>query len=99
MNGQAGLLGMMWPLLLFIVIFYFLLIRPQKKRQKQHQDMLNSIKRGDQVVTAGGIFGTVRDVKDDSFIIEVSDGVKVRVLKNAISMKRGGGEAGEATVG
>ncbi|HOB10721.1 MAG TPA: preprotein translocase subunit YajC, partial [Acetomicrobium sp.] len=50
MGGQAGLLGMMWPLLLFIVIFYFLLIRPQKKRQKQHQDMLNSIKRGDQVV-------------------------------------------------
>lgn len=99
MNGQAGLLGMMWPLLLFIVIFYFLLIRPQKKRQKQHQDMLNSIKRGDQVVTAGGIFGTVRDVKDDSFIIEVSDGVKIRVLKSAISMKRSGGEAGEATAG
>jgi len=90
---------MMWPLLLFIVIFYFLLIRPQKKRQKQHQDMLNSIKRGDQVVTAGGVFGTVRDVKDDSFIIEVSDGVKIRVLKNAISMKRSGEEAGEATVG
>jgi len=99
LNGQAGLLGMMWPLLLFIVIFYFLLIRPQKKRQKQHQDMLNSIKRGDQVVTAGGVFGTVRDVKDDSFIIEVSDGVKIRVLKNAISMKRSGEEAGEATVG
>lgn len=99
MNGQAGLLGMMWPLLLFIVIFYFLLIRPQKKRQKQHQDMLNSIKRGDQVVTAGGVFGTVRDVKDDSFIIEVSDGVKIRVLKNAISMKRSGEEAGEATAG
>jgi len=59
---------MMWPLLLFIVIFYFLLIRPQKKRQKQHQDMLNSIKRGDMVVTAGGIYGTVKDIKDDSFI-------------------------------
>ncbi|HOM96896.1 MAG: preprotein translocase subunit YajC [Acetomicrobium sp.] len=95
MGGQAGLLGMMWPLLLFIVIFYFLLIRPQKKRQKQHQDMLNSIKRGDQVVTAGGIYGTVRDVKDDSFILEVSDGVKIRVLKNAISFKRSAPEADE----
>jgi preprotein translocase subunit YajC len=95
LGGQAGLLGMMWPLLLFIVIFYFLLIRPQKKRQKQHQDMLNSIKRGDQVVTAGGIYGTVRDVKDDSFILEVSDGVKIRVLKNAISFKRSAPEADE----
>ncbi len=99
MGGQAGLLGMMWPLLLFIVIFYFLLIRPQKKRQKQHQDMLNSIKRGDQVVTAGGIYGTVRDVKDDSFILEVSDGVKIRVLKNAISFKRSAPEADETESG
>jgi len=95
LGGQAGLLGMMWPLLLFIVIFYFLLIRPQKKRQKQHQDMLNSIKRGDQVVTAGGIYGTVRDVKDDSFILEVSDGVKIRVLRSAISFKRNAPEADE----
>jgi preprotein translocase subunit YajC len=95
LGGQAGLLGMMWPLLLFIVILYFLLIRTQKKRQKQHQDMLNSIKRGDQVVTAGGIYGTVRDVKDDSFILEVSDGVKIRVLKNAISFKRSAPEADE----
>jgi len=99
LGGQAGLLGMMWPLLLFIVIFYFLLIRPQKKRQKQHQDMLNSIKRGDQVVTAGGIYGTVTDVKDDSFILEVSDGVKIRVLKNAISFKRSAPEADETESG
>ncbi|HOJ81839.1 MAG TPA: preprotein translocase subunit YajC [Acetomicrobium flavidum] len=101
LSGQAGLLGMMWPLLLFIVIFYFLLIRPQKKRQKQHQDMLNSIKRGDMVVTAGGIYGTVKDIKDDSFILEISDGVKIRILKSAISytVKKSGSEVTEAAAG
>lgn len=79
---------MLLPLVVFVVIFYFLLIRPQKKKQKQHEAMLASIHRGDQVVTAGGFFGTVRDVKDDSFILEIADGVKARILKSSISYKR-----------
>ncbi|MBL3593206.1 MAG: preprotein translocase subunit YajC [Synergistaceae bacterium] len=79
---------MLLPIVLFGVIFYFLILRPQKKRQKQQQDMLNSITRGDQVVTAGGFYGTVREVKEDSFILEIADGVKVRILKGAISGKR-----------
>ncbi len=87
-GAQGGLMGMLLPLALFVVIFYFLIIRPQKKRQRQHQDMLASIKRGDQVVTAGGFFGTVREMKDDSYILEISDGVKARILKSSIQYKR-----------
>ncbi len=85
---QGNLLGMLMPLGLFVVIFYFLIIRPQKKKQRKHDDMLGSIRRGDQVVSAGGFFGTVKEVKDDSFIMEIAEGVKVRILKGSISMKR-----------
>ncbi|NLO56035.1 MAG: preprotein translocase subunit YajC [Thermovirga sp.] len=79
---------MLLPLGVFIVIFYFLIIRPQKKRQRKHEDMLASIRNGDMIVTAGGFYGTVRDVKDDSFIVEIADGVKARVLKGSIQMKK-----------
>jgi preprotein translocase subunit YajC len=85
---QGNLLGMLMPLGLFVVIFYFLIIRPQKKKQRKHDDMLSSIRRGDQVVSAGGFYGTVKEVKDDSFIVEIAEGVKVRILKASISMKR-----------
>ena len=87
-GAQGGILGMLFPLALFVLIFYFFIIRPQKKRQKQHDELLASMTRGDQVVTAGGFFGYIREVKEDSFIIEISDGVKVRILKSSISSKR-----------
>jgi len=87
-GAQGGLMGMLLPLALFVVIFYFLIIRPQKKRQRQHQEMLASIKRGDQVVTAGGFFGVVRETKDDSYILEIADGVKARILKSSVQYKR-----------
>jgi len=85
---QGSLLGMLMPLGLFVIIFYFLIIRPQKKKQRKHDEMLGSIRRGDQVVSAGGFYGTVKEVKDDSFIVEIAEGVKVRMLKGSISMKR-----------
>lgn len=88
MNQQGGLAGMVLPLALFIVIFYFLIIRPQKKKQKQHDTMLSSIGRGDGVITAGGWFGVVREVLEDSYILEVDDGVKMRILKSSISSRR-----------
>jgi len=87
-GAQGGILGMLFPLALFVLIFYFFIIRPQKKRQRQHDELLASMTRGDQVVTAGGFFGVIREVKDDSFIIEISDGVKVRILKSSVSSKR-----------
>ncbi len=81
-------MGMLLPIALFAIIFYFLILRPQKKRQKAQKDMLESITRGDQIVTAGGFYGTVREMKDDSFIVEIAEGVKVRLLKGSVSMKR-----------
>jgi preprotein translocase subunit YajC len=89
---QGGLMGMLLPLAVFVVIFYFLIIRPQKKRQKKHEEMLASIRPGDHIVTAGGFFGTVKAVKDDSYILEIADGTRARVLKSSIQMKRASGE-------
>ncbi len=86
---------MFFPLVIFVVIFYFFIIRPQKKRQKKHDDLIGSLSRGDRVITAGGFIGIVREVKDDSFILEIADGVKVRVLKGSVSSKMAveGGES------
>lgn len=94
MGGQqGGLVGMMLPLAMFAAIFYFLIIRPQKKKQKAHEEMLASISRGATVVTAGGFFGVVREILDDSYIIELDEGVKARILKSSISMKKTDGDS------
>lgn len=87
-GGQGNLMGMLFPLAIFVVIFYFFIIRPQKKRQKTQDNLLASLTRGDQIVTIGGFFATIREVKDDSIIVEIADGVKVRILKSAVATKR-----------
>lgn len=85
---QGSLTGMLFPLAIFVLIFYFFIIRPQRKREKQQKNMIESIGRGDQVVTIGGFLGTVRDVQDDTFTIEMGEGVRVRILKSAVQTKR-----------
>ena len=87
-GGAQGMMGMLFPLAIFVLIFYFFIIRPQRKRQKQQDSLISGTSRGDQVVTIGGFFGTVREVRDDSFLIEIADGVKVRILKSAVQTKR-----------
>ena len=87
-SAQGGLGGMILPIAVFICIFYFLILRPQNKRKKQQDALIGGISRGDQVITYGGVFGTVREVRDDSFMIEVAEGVKIRILKSSISTKR-----------
>jgi preprotein translocase subunit YajC len=82
-NGSEGFASLI-PLLLIMVIFYFLLIRPQQKKLKEHKAMVESTKKGDSVITAGGIIGTVKDVKDDILVIEIADGVKVKVKRDTI---------------
>ena len=73
------------PLILIFVIFYFFLIRPQQKRVSEHKDMVKNLKRGDEVITSGGIIGKVdRVYEDDKLEIEISDGVKVNVIKNTV---------------
>ena len=87
-GGAQSMMGMLFPLAILVLFFYFFIIRPQRKRQKQHESMISSIGRGDQVVTIGGFFGTVREVRDDTFLIELAEGVRVRILKSAVQTKR-----------
>lgn len=81
------------PFILIFVVFYFLLIRPQQKRMKEHQEMVSALRRGDTIVTAGGIIGKVTKVVDDHEIqAEISEGVKIRVVRGTISEVRTKGE-------
>ncbi|THD72673.1 preprotein translocase subunit YajC [Thalassobius vesicularis] len=79
-------IGQFLPLILIFAIMYFLLIRPQQKKMKDHQNMVSALRRGDQVVTQGGIIGKVSKVKDDNEVeLEIAEGVKVRVVKSTIA--------------
>ncbi|MGG7567500.1 preprotein translocase subunit YajC [Rhodovulum sp. DZ06] len=78
--------GQFVPLILIFVIFYFFLIRPQQKRAKEHKAMLEALRRGDEVVTQGGIMGKVTKVKDDDEVeLQIAEGVKVRVVRSTIA--------------
>ena len=80
------------PLIALIAIFYFLVIRPQQQRAKAHQAMVNAVKRGDTVVTAGGLIGKVAKVKDDGeILVEIADNVQVRVVKGTLTEVRARG--------
>jgi preprotein translocase subunit YajC len=76
------------PLIIIFAIFYFILIRPQQQRQKKHKEMLESLKIGDKVITIGGIYGVIRDIKGDVFTLEISKDIKINTTRNAIGSKR-----------
>lgn len=81
--------GQVIPLILILVIMYFFLIRPQQKKVKDHQAMVAALRRGDEVVTQGGLIGKITKVKDDTEVeVEVASGVKVRVLRPTIAQVR-----------
>lgn len=85
-GGEASFFASLVPLILVFVIFYFLLIRPQQKRMKEHKAMVESLRRGDQVLTAGGIFGKVTKVREgDEIEVEIAEGVRVRLARSTIS--------------
>ncbi|MFC1668212.1 preprotein translocase subunit YajC [Chlamydiota bacterium] len=85
-GGQASPLGSMLPFfIIFFAIFYFLIIRPQQKKQKQFKEMLASLKEYDKVITTGGIYGTIVSVKDSSIVLKIADNVKVEVNKGNIT--------------
>src|SRR4029079_14092989 len=84
-GGTAGLLRGLAPWLLIFVVFYLLMIRPQQRRVKEHQASLAAVKKGDDVITGGGIRGRVTKVGDDEVEVEIAQGVKVRVVKSTIS--------------
>ena len=83
-GGNGGLMGLL-PFVLIFVVFYFLLIRPQQKRAKEHKSMVEALKRGDKVVTSGGIVGKVSKVVDDQYVeVEIASDVKVKVVRSTI---------------
>ena len=73
------------PYLLILVIFYLLLIRPQQKRAAEHRKFLDSLKKGDSVITDSGVFGTIASLQDDAVVLKVDDNVKIRILKAKLS--------------
>jgi preprotein translocase subunit YajC len=84
-QGGANLISTLLPFAFMAVIFYFLLIRPQQKRQKEHQQLLSNLKTGDKVITTSGIHGLIANVKDTTFVVKIADNVKIEVDKNAIA--------------
>lgn len=81
----ASSLGGMLPLVLLFVVFYFFMIRPQMKRQKQHKAMIAALGKGDEVVTTGGILGRVTGLSDDHMTVEVAPNVELRVQRQAVT--------------
>ncbi|MCJ7425826.1 MAG: preprotein translocase subunit YajC [Dehalococcoidales bacterium] len=75
-------------LVLIFAMFYFLMIRPQRKRQKEHQKMMEELKRGDRIITAGGIFGVIESVSEDSVVIKVESGTTLRLAKGSVAVVR-----------
>ena len=93
-GGGGDFFLQLMPIMLMIVIFYFLLFRPQQQRLKAHREMVENIRRGDTVVTAGGLIGKVTRVKDDGqeIEVEISDNSRVRVVKHTVAEVRVKGE-------
>ena len=94
-GGAGAFIIQLVPLLLIFVIFWFLLIRPQQKRMKDHRDMISAVKKGDRVVTGGGLLGKVTKVKDDEVEIDLGGGQKVTALKATLSDVRNPGAAND----
>ena len=92
-GGANSMIIQFMPLILIIVIMYFLILRPQQKRAKSHQDMVKNLRRGDTVITSGGLVGKVTKVVDDDQVeIEVAEGVRVRQVKTMVADVRVKGE-------
>jgi preprotein translocase subunit YajC len=81
----------LWPMLVFLVVifamFYFLMIRPQRKRQKEQQAMMSALQKGDKIITAGGIYGTIENVNEDNLVIKVEGGTTLRVARNSVALR------------
>lgn len=88
--GMAGLAQFV-PLILIFIVFYFLLIRPQQKKAKEHQNYLSNLKKGDKVITGGGIYGQIAGITDNVVTLEIADNVRIKVSRSSIA-----GSASEA---
>ncbi len=87
-SGAGGMFGALMPLVLIFVIFYFLLILPQRRKQKEHREMVRSLKKGDKIITTGGIYGTITRVKKNYVEVEAANQVKLRIQRSCVSQLR-----------
>jgi preprotein translocase subunit YajC len=76
------------PLIIIMVVFYFFMIRPQQKQRKQRMELLDSLRKGDKVVTIGGIYGTLTDINEDTIKLKVSDHVEIKMSREAVGYKK-----------
>ncbi|MBL9036338.1 MAG: preprotein translocase subunit YajC [Rhodospirillaceae bacterium] len=83
--GGTDMLVSLAPMVLIFIVFWFLLIRPQQKKAKEHRAMVAALKRGDRIVTNGGIFGQVSHVADDHLMVEIAEGVKIKIARDAVA--------------
>lgn len=92
-GGQGGgLIGSLIPLILIFVIFYFLLIRPQQKRAREHRQMIENLKKGDKVITSGGVYGVIEAVGTNTVTLKIAENVKVKFGKSYIAAVRASAE-------
>jgi preprotein translocase subunit YajC len=91
-GGQPSSGGFDYTTIILLVAmvggFYFLMIRPQQKRQKEQRNLLESLNKGDKVITAGGIFGTIESVEEETMVVRIESGATMRILKNSVMVKR-----------
>ena len=90
-EGGEGGTGQWTPIIFLVVlfgIFYFLLIRPQRRKQKEHQSMVEELKRGEKVITAGGIYGQIESISEDSVVLKIESGTTIRVARSSIAGRR-----------
>ena len=89
-GGASG--GFDWTIIIFLVlifgVFYFLMIRPQRKRQKQHEEMVQELQKGDRVITAGGIHGTIESLSQDSVVLKIESGSTIRIARGSVTGQR-----------
>ena len=86
-SASSDIFAQFLPLILLFLGMWFLIIGPQRKRQKEHEAMLSKLQTGDAVVTSGGIFGTITNVKDDRLVVRIADNTKIELGKNVVSKK------------
>ena len=89
-EGQEG--GFDWTIILFLVLMfalvYFLIIRPQRKKQKEHEELMTELRRGDKVITTGGIYGQIESISEESVVLKIESGITIRVARGSVVTKR-----------
>ena len=95
-EGGGSSVGTLLPFVLMFGVLYFLILRPQRKKQKSQQKMIDELKKGDAIVTSGGIHGVITNLRDDTLSVKIAENVKVEITRSAVSrVKEGGGASGD----